>query len=106
MQEWMNVLRAGMLRIRRQKAKEAAARKRAAVEGAAQESQQAQAVHREQQQALANAALTTAPTSSSSSSHAYASSYNEPSSLAAQPNPNLGAVGMTTQSSEDKYTGE
>lgn len=135
MQGWINVIRSTMLKIRRTKAKEAAARKRAAVEGAAQESQQAQKEHREAQQAMANAAAAQGQTthSSSSSSAALANSYNPPSSLAAsdssaysasaassssgaaatpvQPNQNgaynssTGAGGLP-QSSEDKYTGQ
>lgn len=132
MQSWINVLRACMLKIRRVKAKEAAARKRQAVEGAAQESQAAQAAHREQQHALANAALTTQSStplqSQPSTSQSYADSYRldrsqssvaapSSSSYAAQPavgssytrqpshsyNSRAGGGGMP-QSSEDKYS--
>ena len=110
MQGWINIIRSSMLKIRRLKAKEAAARKRAAVEGAAQESQQAQQAHREQQQALAALAASSATpvTHNNNDVLAYANSYSDGSNTplpSVQPNQYASHSSTSPpQSSEDKYT--
>jgi hypothetical protein len=111
MQQWINAVRACMLRIRRAKAKDVQARKKQAVEGAAAESQLAQEKHREQQQAMAQAALAQQNTNAPpSASNAYAQSYNDPSasssssSAASTVPPSVHPSTGLPVSSEDKYT--
>ena len=124
MQQWINQVRACMLRIRRAKAKQATAKKKEALENAVTESQQAQAHHREQQQAMAAQAALAHSNPPPAAASAYAQSYNDPSAASAasssssqsapgpavHPSSNNGAYNSSSgsgglpQSSEDKYS--
>lgn len=89
MQQWINVIRSCMLKIRRAKAKEATAKKRLAIDGAAAESQLAQQAHRDQQQAMANAALSSANEPHATTQNAYTNSYNHVATADAPPSASM-----------------